>query len=175
VRWRDDRWQVVDVHGYPTKTVDLRKTIVIDPARRYLDEAESRRDVPVEYLEAHEPLKINPKSRKPAKRAKRRNPMDVDKKVAALRRRVRALAREHVAVGTMAVQGRWPKREAVYRIQEEARREGATFTYDDAKALHAEIAAAQEAAVAYRRAHLNAELEKAQREAVIEKRRRDIW
>lgn len=48
------RWLVDDVHGYPTKTVDLRRTIIVDPKRRYLDGAEFRRGVPVKHLDDYE-------------------------------------------------------------------------------------------------------------------------
>lgn len=46
------QWFVIDAHGYPTRTVDLRRTIVVDPRRRYLDEAESRRNVDVRHVRA---------------------------------------------------------------------------------------------------------------------------
>ena len=41
---------VVDVHGYPTSTVDLRRTIIIDPKRRFLDESQHKRGVHVDEL-----------------------------------------------------------------------------------------------------------------------------
>ena len=49
--WRGKRVMVVDVHGYPVKTVDLRWVTVVDPKRRYLDVIHSKRNVPVEELE----------------------------------------------------------------------------------------------------------------------------
>lgn len=71
VMFGGQRWTVDDVHGYPTKTVDLRRTIIVDPKRRYLDGAEFRRGVPVKhlddyevYLESLEEPRDNP-SRKP--------------------------------------------------------------------------------------------------------------
>lgn len=47
VKYAGHRWLVVDVHGYPVRTVDLRRTLVVDPKRRHLDKAESRRGVAI--------------------------------------------------------------------------------------------------------------------------------
>jgi len=47
VRYAGKVWMVVDVHGYPVRTLDLRHTVVIDPKHRYKDEAISKRGVPV--------------------------------------------------------------------------------------------------------------------------------
>jgi hypothetical protein len=50
VLYGSNSWLVVDVHGYPVKTLDLRRTVIVNPKKRYLDETESRRDVPVEWV-----------------------------------------------------------------------------------------------------------------------------
>lgn len=47
VMYQGHKWMVTDTRGYPPKTLDLRRTIVVDARRRHLDEAETRRDVPV--------------------------------------------------------------------------------------------------------------------------------
>lgn len=47
------KWLVVDVHGYPEQSLDLRRTIIVDPARRHLDEAECRRGVPALQIQKH--------------------------------------------------------------------------------------------------------------------------
>jgi hypothetical protein len=51
VLYGDEKWTVDNVYGYPTKTVDLRRTIIVDPKRRYLDRAEFRRGVSVKAIE----------------------------------------------------------------------------------------------------------------------------
>lgn len=56
VRWHHQEWLVVDVHGYEPqtgapRTLTLRRNVIVDPKRRYLDEGESRRNVPASEVE----------------------------------------------------------------------------------------------------------------------------
>ena len=46
VRHAGHKWFVTNVTGYPPSTFELRRTIIVDPKRRYLDEAVTRRNVP---------------------------------------------------------------------------------------------------------------------------------
>jgi hypothetical protein len=50
VEYAHHHWLVVDVHGYPVQRVDLRRTVIMDPRRRFMDESESKRDVPVNLI-----------------------------------------------------------------------------------------------------------------------------
>ena len=50
VSWQGHSWLVIDVHRAADgeiETVDLRRTVVVDRTRRHLDEAISKRGVPV--------------------------------------------------------------------------------------------------------------------------------
>ena len=56
VRWHHHEWLVVDVHGYEPntgmhKTLTLRRNVIVDSKRRYLDEGESKRNVPASEVE----------------------------------------------------------------------------------------------------------------------------
>lgn len=50
VWYGDEVWMITDTHGYPVKTLDLVRAIVIDPKRRYLDQNETRRNVSVKAV-----------------------------------------------------------------------------------------------------------------------------
>lgn len=55
VQYRGETWLITDTHWSPqdaVSRVDLRKTAVVDPERRHLDEAVLKRGVPVRDLDA---------------------------------------------------------------------------------------------------------------------------
>jgi hypothetical protein len=52
VSYVGERWMVMNKHGYPTKTLDLRRSIVVDPRKRFKDEVENRREVPIDKVQA---------------------------------------------------------------------------------------------------------------------------
>lgn len=55
VQYRGETWLITDTHWSPQgviSSVDLRKTVVVDPERRHLDEAILKNRVPVHDLDA---------------------------------------------------------------------------------------------------------------------------
>jgi hypothetical protein len=57
VEWGGERWLVTDTEGYPAKKLTLRKTVVVDPKKRFKDEAVTRRNVPADEVTEHFPMK----------------------------------------------------------------------------------------------------------------------
>jgi hypothetical protein len=50
VQYQGKKWLVTDTHGYPVTTVDLRHNVIVDPKRRFKDEAETKRNIPVSHI-----------------------------------------------------------------------------------------------------------------------------
>lgn len=51
VIWKGEKWMIDDKFGYPTKTLRLRKTLIVNPKKRHLDEAMFKNNVPVEDVQ----------------------------------------------------------------------------------------------------------------------------